>query len=97
MESFFAVVNLGRGPTTSALLSPVLAPPPLEPPVGAVFCSGIVSVHFDESARVEGTVDPTPASFLDAVVRGTLPTELKKPNSLRKATRYNYEKHSIAT
>jgi len=83
MESFLAVVNLGRGPTTSALLSPVPALPPSEPPAGATFCNGIASVPFDESAKVEGMVDPTPASSPDAVVRGILPAGLKKQNSLK--------------
>ena len=89
MESFFGADNLGGGPTISALLSSVLVTPPLELLAGAVFCDGIVSVPFDESARVEGTVDPTPASSPDAEVHGILPAGLKKEkqSSLSKAIR----------
>ena len=82
MESFFGMDNLGRTPTTSALLPPAPAPPPSELPAGTVFCGGIVFVPFDGSTGVEGTVDPTPASSPDVDVHGILPAGLKKKSKV---------------
>jgi len=62
----------------SALLPLSLASPSLELPAGVVFCGWVVPVPFDESARVEGTFDPTPASSPDAEVRSILLARLKK-------------------
>ena len=83
IESFF-IENLGRGPVISALLPLSLASPSLELPASAVFCGWVVPVPFDDSARVEGTFDPTPTSSPDAEVRSILASGLKKQNTNKK-------------
>ena len=64
----------------------------LELPAGADFCGRVVPIPFDESAGVEGTFDPTPASFPDSLIRGILATGLVKQNTDYKSKSKNFNK-----
>ena len=60
-----------------------MALPPGHPasPILELLAGRVVTVPFDGSAMVEGTVCPTTASSPDAEVRGILAAGLKKKNS----------------
>ena len=73
VKASFLTPNLGGGLTITAL-SPVFpASLTLE-----LLAGRVVPVPFDRSAAVEGTVCPTTASSLDAVVRSILAIRFKK-------------------
>ena len=73
LKASFLSPNLGGGLT-------IMAPPPvLSASLTQELLAGrVVLVPFDGSAVVEGTVCPTTASSLDAVVHGTLAAGLEK-------------------
>ena len=90
--SFFGANSFGKGPMISALPAPTPFSPwaallPLEVPASAVVFGGIVLDPFDGTAGVEGTFDPTPESSQMLKSAGRFLPDLKKQNSLRKATR----------
>ena len=76
VKASFLMPNFGGGLTMTALPPVFPASCTLELLVGRV-----VSVPFDRSTVVEGTVCPTTASSLDAEVHGILAAGLKKKNS----------------
>jgi len=80
MASFF-MLNLGGGLLIRALPPAFPASLILELLAGADFCGRVVPIPFDESAGVEGTLDPTPASSPDVAARGILAAGLEKRNT----------------